>query len=59
MALLIFRFWTVTLFIFLKNSLKFHKDKALEIMPKYGRELKHKVGLRVAERIIIFQTHFS
>ena len=31
------------------------KDKALEIIPKYGRT-KAKVGLRVAERIIIFET---
>ena len=29
------------------------KDKALEIIPKYGRT-EAKVGLRVAERIIIF-----
>ena len=30
------------------------KDKALEIIPKYGRT-EAKVGLRVAERIIIFE----
>ena len=37
MSLLIFRFWRETLFTFLKNSLKLLKDKALEIIPKYGR----------------------
>ena len=30
------------------------KDKALEIIPKYGRT-ESKVGFRVAERIIIFE----
>ena len=37
MSLLIFRFWTVTVPTFLKNGLKLLKDKALGIMPKYGR----------------------
>ena len=54
MSLLIFRFWTATVFTFLKNGLKLLKDKALEIIPKYGRT-EAKVGLRVAERIIIFE----
>ena len=37
MPLLIFRFWTATAFAFLKNGLMLLKDKALEIIPKYGR----------------------
>ena len=37
MYLLIFRFWTATDLTFLKNVLKLLKDKALEIIPKYGR----------------------
>ena len=37
MSLLIFRFWTTTVLLSLKNDLKFLKDKALEIIPKYGR----------------------
>ena len=37
MSLLIFRFWTVTVFTFLKNGLMLLEDKALEIIPKYGR----------------------
>ena len=37
MSLLIFRFWTVTVFTSLKNGLMLLKDKALEIMLKYGR----------------------
>ena len=51
MSLLMFRFWTATVLTFLKNDLKLLKDKALEIIPKYGRT-EVKVGLRVAERII-------
>ena len=39
---------------FFKNGLKLLKDKALEIIPKYGRT-EAKVGLRVAERTIIFE----
>ena len=54
MSLLIFRFWTATVLTFLKNGLKLLKDKALEIIPKYGRT-EAKVGLKVAERIIIFE----
>ena len=37
MSLLVFRFSTVTVLTFLKNSLKLLKDKALEIKSKYGR----------------------
>ena len=37
MSLLIFCFWTATVFTFLKNGLILPKDKALEIRPKYGR----------------------
>ena len=37
MSLPTFRFWTVTLFTFLKNGLMLLEDKALEIIPKYGR----------------------
>ena len=54
MSLLIFRFSTATVLTFLKNGLKLLKDKALEIIPKYGRT-EAKVGLRVAERTIIFE----
>ena len=36
MSLMIFRFWTATVLIFLKNGLKLPKDKALGI-PNYGR----------------------
>ena len=52
MSLLIFRFWIATVLILLKNGLKLLKNKALEIIPKYGRT-EAKVGLRVVERIII------
>ena len=38
---------------FLKNGLKLLKDKAVEIIPKYGRT-EVKVGFRVAK--IIFET---
>ena len=38
MSLLTFRFWTVTVVTFLKkNRLKSHKEKALEMVSKYGR----------------------
>ena len=36
MSLLIFRFWTAAVLTFLKDGLKLFKDKALEIIPKYG-----------------------
>ena len=52
MSLLIFRFWTATVLTFLKNGLKLLKDKALEIIPKYGRT-EAKVGLRVSGKNII------
>ena len=55
MSLLIFSFWRATVLTFLKNSLNWLKYKALEMIPKYGRT-EAKVGLRVAERIIIFGT---
>ena len=54
MSSLTFCSWRATVLIFLKNGLKLLKDKALEIMPKYGKT-EAKVGLRVAERIIIFE----
>ena len=54
MSSLIFCFWIATVLTFLKNGLKLLKNKALEIIPKYGRT-EAKVGLRVAERIIIFE----
>ena len=54
MSSLIFCFWIATVLTFLKNGLKLLKNKALEIIPKYGRT-EAKVGLRVAERII-FET---
>ena len=59
MSLLIFRFWTATVFTFLKNGLMLLKDKALQIIYLNMEELKDKVTLRVAERIIIFETYFS
>ena len=54
MSSLIICFWRATALTFLKNGLKLLKDKALEIIPKYERT-EAKVGLRVAERIIIFE----
>ena len=59
MSSLIFCFWRATVLTFLKNGLKLLKDKALEIIPKYGRT-EAKVGLRAANRII-FETasHFK
>ena len=30
-------FWTATVLTFLKNGLEFLKEKALKIIPKYGR----------------------
>ena len=58
MSLLIFRFWIATVLTLLKNGLKLLKDKALEIIPTYGRT-KHKADFRVSERITIFETHFN
>ena len=37
MSLLIFHFWTVTVLTFLKNDLELFKEKALKMIPKYGR----------------------
>ena len=37
MSLPIFHLWTATVFTFLKDDLKLLKDKALEIVSKYGR----------------------
>ena len=37
MSLLIFRFLTATVLTFLKKGLKLLKDKALKIIPKYGK----------------------
>ena len=54
MSLLIFRFGEPqSVLTFLKNNLKLLKDKAVEIIPKYGRT-EVKVGFRVAK--IIFET---
>ena len=44
MSSLIFCFWRATVVTFLKNVLKLLKDKALEIIPKYGRT-EENVGL--------------
>ena len=51
MSSLIFYFWRATVLTFLRNGLKLLKDKALEILLKYGRT-EAKVGLRVAEKIL-------
>ena len=47
-------------YFFKKKGLKLLKDKSREIIPKHG-ELKHKPGLSVAKRIIIFEiaSHFN
>ena len=37
MSSLMFRFSTATVLTFLKNGIKLLKDKALEVIPKYGR----------------------
>ena len=36
-ALLIFHFWTATVLILKKNSLELFKERALKMIPKYGR----------------------
>ena len=59
MSLPIFHLWTATVFTFLKNDLKLLKDKALEKSYLNMEEMKHKIDLRVAERIIIFETYFN
>ena len=59
MSSLIFCFWRATVLAFLKNGLRLLKDKALEIIPKYGRT-EAKVGLRAANRIIFeIASHFK
>ena len=37
MSLLIFQFWTATVFTFLKDGLELLKVKARKLIPKYGR----------------------
>ena len=37
MPLLMFHFWTATYLTFSKNSLELFKEKALKMIPKYGR----------------------
>ena len=37
MSLSISHFWTVTVLTFLKNGLDLLKEKALKMIPKYGR----------------------
>ena len=56
---LIFCFWRATVLILLRSGLKLLKNKALEIIPKYGRS-EAKVGLRAANRIIFeIASHFK
>ena len=56
MSLLIFRLWTATALTFLKKQLKVAQGKNLNM-----EEVKHKVGLKVVKRIIIFDitSHFN
>ena len=54
MSSLIFSFWKAKVLTFLKYDLKLLKDKALEIIRKYGGT-EAKVGLSLAERTIIFE----
>ena len=58
MSSLIFCFWRATVPAFLINGLRLLKEKALEIIPKYGRT-EAKVGLRVVNRIIETVSHFK
>ena len=37
MSLLIFHFWAATILTFLKNGLELFKEKALKMIPYYGR----------------------
>ena len=37
MSLLIFHFWTATVLTILKDELVLLKEKALKMIPKYGR----------------------
>ena len=41
MSLLIFHFWTATVLTFFKNSVELFKEKALKMIPKYGRTEAH------------------
>ena len=54
MSLLIFRFGAVAVVTFLRNGLKLHKENHWKLY-LIMEELEHKFGLRVAERIIIFE----
>ena len=54
MSSLIICFRRATVLTFLKNGLKLLMEKAREIIPKYGKT-EAKVGLRVADRIIVFE----
>ena len=61
MSLLISHFWTATVLTFLKNGLELLKEKALKTISLTLEEPKHKVRLRVAERITISEivSHFN
>ena len=37
MSVLIFHIWTATVLTFLKNGLELFQEKALKMIPKYGR----------------------
>ena len=37
MSLLIFHFWTAIVLTFLKTGLELFKEKAIKMIPKYGR----------------------
>ena len=54
MSSLIICFRRATVLTFLKNGLKLLMEKAREIILKYGKT-EAKVGLRVADRIIVFE----
>ena len=58
MPLLIFCFWTATVLTFLKNGLSCSRIKRCKLYLNM-EELKHKVGLRVAKRIIILEAHLT
>ena len=58
MSSLIFCFWRATAPAVLINDLRFLNEKALEIIPKYGRT-EAKVDLRVVSRIIEIASHFK
>ena len=55
MSSLIFYFWRVTFLTSLRNGFKLLKDKALEIIPKYGRT-EAKVGLGSGKNNNIWST---